>query len=155
MLENMSKNLGIKIIIKKKGKITMNKKSDLGKIAVGAAIGAGAGLLLAPREGKETRKILKNKMDELVRKVKNIDSDKVKKNFDQKIKKLEKELNDLDKEKALAIAKKRSASIKKKADELVDLAKEKDDKVVEKAAVDVQKKVTEVTESVLKKLEEK
>lgn len=100
----------------------MSKKDNLGKIALGAAIGVGAGVLLAPHSGKETRKILKDKMDELVDKVRSIDSDKVKKEFDRKVKELEKEIKNLDKEKVLNIAKKKANSIKRKTDELVDLA---------------------------------
>lgn len=64
----------------------MSKKSDIGKIALGAALGVGAGVLLAPNSGKETRLLLKEKMNELFEKVKNIDSEKVKKEFDKKIK---------------------------------------------------------------------
>lgn len=44
------------------------KKSGLGKFIAGAAIGAGLGILFAPKKGSETRKELKEKMDELVNK---------------------------------------------------------------------------------------
>lgn len=37
------------------------KKRDLGKIAAGAALGAGLGILLAPKSGSETRKRIKRK----------------------------------------------------------------------------------------------
>ena len=33
-----------------------NKKSGLGKFVLGAAIGAGLGILFAPKKGSETRK---------------------------------------------------------------------------------------------------
>ena len=48
-------------------------KKGLGKFVLGAAIGAGIGLLFAPRSGKETRKLLKDKMDDLVKKAKELD----------------------------------------------------------------------------------
>ena len=56
----------------------MSKKSKLGMFVAGAAIGAGLGVLFAPRSGKETRKMLKDKMDELVEKARQITKEDVK-----------------------------------------------------------------------------
>ena len=42
--------------IRKKRKNNMEKKSGFGKFLAGAAIGAGLGVLFAPKSGKETRK---------------------------------------------------------------------------------------------------
>ena len=50
----------------------MNKK---GKFILGAGLGLGLGLLLAPKSGKETRKDLMDKCNELLNKVKNIQED--------------------------------------------------------------------------------
>ena len=41
-------------------------------VAVGTAVGAAAGVLFAPKSGKETREELKVKLDELKEKVKDI-----------------------------------------------------------------------------------
>ena len=38
------------------------KKKGLGKVAVGAAIGVGLGVLFAPKSGKETRQDISNKV---------------------------------------------------------------------------------------------
>lgn len=133
----------------------MSKKSDIGKIALGAALGVGAGVLLAPNSGKETRLLLKEKMNELFEKVKNIDSEKVKKEFDKKIKILEKEIKDLDKEKVLTIAKEKAKTIKEKADELVQLAMDKGNETIRIAAEEVRKRAIVVTRDVLEKLENK
>ena len=45
-------------------------KKGTGKFILGALVGAGLGLLFAPKSGKETRKALVNKADELIQKVK-------------------------------------------------------------------------------------
>ena len=80
-------------------------KKGLGKFAVGAAIGAGLGLLFAPKKGEEIRKELKVKLDDLLKKVDEIDAEDVKNEFDTRLNAIKKELKDLDKEKALDIAK--------------------------------------------------
>ena len=95
-------------------------KKGAGKFVLGAAVGAGLGLLFAPKKGKDLRADLKNKIDELVNQVKEIDPEDLKAEFDKKVAEIKEELEDLDKEKVLKIAKKKGNEIKKKADELVD-----------------------------------
>ena len=41
----------------------MSKKSGVGKFIAGAVLGAGLGILFAPKKGSETRKDLKEKLD--------------------------------------------------------------------------------------------
>lgn len=129
------------------------KKSGAGKFVLGAAIGAGLGILFAPRKGSETRKLLKQKMDEVIEQVKHIDKEEVKLAITDKIEEIKLELSDLDKEKVLDIAKEKGEQIKKKADELVSLAIEKGTPVLEKAADDVRNQAIKVVKEVLKKLE--
>ena len=45
----------------------MSKKSGMGKFVVGAALGAGLGVLFAPKKGSETRRELKEKLDEFIK----------------------------------------------------------------------------------------
>ena len=131
----------------------MSKKKALATLATGAAIGAGLGILFAPKKGSETRKELKAKLDELAGKVKEIDLDDVKDEFFAKVDSIKKELEDLDKEKALKIAKKKGEDLKRKSEELVQLAKQKGTPVLENVANEVREKAVVVVKDVLNKLE--
>lgn len=133
----------------------MNKsnKSGIAKFALGAAIGAGLGILFAPKKGSETRKDLKKKMNELIKKTKEIDIAEVRESIENKIEEIKMELVDLDKEKAIKIAKKKGKEIQEKAQELVDLAVAKGTPVLEKAAKEVREKAIVVVKEVLDKLE--
>ena len=131
----------------------MSKKSGFGKLLLGAGIGAGLGLLFAPKKGSDTRRDLKKKMDELVDKARGIDAQDVKENIEAKISEIKEELADLDKEKALNIAKKKAKKIQDAAEELVSYAVEKGTPVLENAADAVRKKAVVVTKEVLNKLE--
>ena len=44
----------------------MSKKSGAGKFVLGAVVGATVGLLFAPKSGKENRKAIKEKADDLI-----------------------------------------------------------------------------------------
>ena len=132
----------------------MSKKGT-GKFVLGAAIGAGLGLLFAPKEGRKLREELKNKLSDLLDQASEIDMEYVKKQFDKKVEEIKKELADLDKEKALDIAKKKADELKKKVQELADLAVEKGTPVLDETAKEVKTKANAVLKDVLKKLEEK
>lgn len=132
-----------------------NKKSGLCKFVAGAFLGAGLGVLFAPKKGSETRAALKEKIEQLFDQIKEIDVDDVKCEFDKKLKAIKKELADLDKEKVLDIAKEKAEDLKEMAQDLVDLAVEKGTPVLRDAAEEVRQKAIEVTKEVLKKLEDK
>lgn len=129
------------------------KKGGAGKLFGGIAIGAALGLLFAPKTGSETRKELKKKIDELIGKAKDIDIEEVKNTITDKIEDIKAELSDLDKEKALEIAKKQAAKIKVKCDELVDYAVKKGTPVLEKTAKEVKAKTVVVLKDIVDKLE--
>lgn len=133
--------------------MSKEKHSGLGKFIAGAAIGAGLGILFAPRKGSETRAQLKAKMNELVAQIKNIDIDEVKEEFNKKVEEIKAGLADLDKEKVLEIAKEKALQLKEKAQELVDLAIDKGTPLLRDAAEEVRLKAIDVTKDVLKKLE--
>ena len=129
------------------------KKSGLGKFVLGAAVGAAVGVLLAHKKGSETRKDLKNKLDDLVNKAKELNMEDVKFAIEMKVTEIKNELEDLDKEKVLKIAKKQASNLKDKADELVNYAIEKGTPVLEKAADAIREKTIVVTKEILNKLE--
>ncbi len=131
------------------------KKSGFGKFLAGAAIGAGLGILFAPKKGSETRQELKEKLDELANKIKGIDVEEVRESIEAKIEEIKEELKDLDKEKVLKIAKEKGAELKKKSEELVNLAVEKGTPVLQNAAEEVRQKTIVVVKEVLNKLENK
>ena len=130
-------------------------KKGLGKFVLGAAVGAGLGILFAPRSGKETRKMLKDKMDDLVKKAKELDKEEVKEAVIAKINEIKDGIRNLDKETAIEIAKKQGKKIRDKAEELVEYVKEKGTPVMEKTAESIRSKAIDVTKEVLNKLESK
>ena len=133
----------------------MSKKSGVGKFIAGAAIGAGLGSLFAPKKGSETRKKLKEKIDDMVIKIKSVDAEDIKNMFEEKVEEIKTELEDLDKEKTLKIAKKKAEEIKKKCQDLVNLAIAKGTPVLENAAEELRLKAIDVVSEVLEKLESK
>ena len=132
--------------------MSKEKGFGLGKFVLGAAVGAGLGILFAPKKGEETRKELRAKLDEIIDQTKKIDVKEVKNEFNRKVEEIKMELVDLDKEKVLEIAKEKGAALKVKAQELVDLAIEKGTPVLRRTANDVLENVIKVSKETQKKL---
>ena len=133
----------------------MGRRFGLGKFLGGLAIGASLGLLFAPDKGENTRKLLQKKLEDLVKKIKEIDPEEVKDQLLYKVEELQAELASLNKEKVKEIAVKKANEIKAKAEEIYKYAIEKGTPVVEKAADDVRRQALKVVKNVEDKLEEK
>jgi gas vesicle protein len=129
-------------------------KSGFGKFLLGAGIGVGLGILFAPKSGKETRRDLKEKMDDLVEKAKNIQVEDVKATIEAKVQEIKEDLKNLDKETVVSAIKSGAAKIKRKADELVEYAIEKGTPVIEAAAREVKASTVKTLESITAKLKE-
>ena len=134
-------------------KMGKNKKSGLGKFLLGAGIGAGIAMLFTKNTGKENREQLKKKIDDLILKIKSIDSKEVKENIEKKLQQLKVEIQTMDKEKALNIAKTQAKKIADLSLDLVNYVKEKGTPVMEKAADAVREKSIALTKEILNKLE--
>lgn len=130
-------------------------KRGLGKLVLGAGIGASLALLFAPKKGSELRNDIKNKISEFMKNVDDMTVSEIKDEFTTKIDEIKTGLNELDKETVLKVAKKKGNELKDKANELVELAKEKGTPVLEGIADDLKEKTISACQNVIDKLEEK
>ena len=133
--------------------MSKKKSSGFGKFALGTLVGASLGILFAPKKGSETRQDLKRLIDDMIAKIKDIDIDEVRETFEVKLYQLKEDIDDLDKEKVLKIAKKKAQQIQDAATELVNYAVEKGTPMLEKSANAIREKAIQTTKDVLKKLE--
>ncbi len=129
------------------------KKKGLAKFLTGVAVGTGLGILFAPKKGSETREQLKSKLDELLVKAKSLKKEDVALSIENKIEEIKLELDDLDKEKVLKIAKEKARKVQDMAEELVQYVIDKGTPVMEKTANTVREKAITVTKEILNKLE--
>ncbi len=130
----------------------MSKNNGIGKFLVGVGLGATVGMLLAPKSGKELRKDLKAKMDDLLEKAKNIKAEDVKATIEKKVEEIKEDLKKLDKETVASAIKDQAKKIKKKADDLVDYAVKKGTPVIEAAAREVKESTIKALEAATAKL---
>lgn len=122
---------------------------------LGALAGATVGMLFAPKTGKQLRKELGDKFEELMNTIKDVDINEVRDQIEMKAAELQVMLKDLDREKVLAIAKKQATAIKDKANELVDMAAKAAKPALEQIANETRNSAIKATKEVLKKLEAK
>ena len=124
----------------------MSKHSSLSKFVVGAGIGFGVGLLVAAKSGKETRKDIKNKFEELEDKLRNLSYDDLKDGAIEKLDELKVKINELDQEKASELIKDKVLDIKDKLTELSRYIKRKSSPVVKNIIAEINNKLDLLSE---------
>ena len=129
--------------------------SGFGKFVAGVAVGAAIGVLYAPKKGSETREDLKELIEDIIGKIKDIDVQDVKDAIALKIADIKQSISELDKEKIVELAKEKGALLKAKCEDLIAFAKEKGIPAVEKTAKELKEKTATVTKEVVAKLEER
>lgn len=130
------------------------KKSKLGALVAGIGIGAAAGMLLAPKSGEETRKDIQKKAKQIGKKVKDIDLNQVKEDLVKEFDKFKNEMKDMDKDKAMKLAKEQGTKLLAKCEDLITMAKEKSAPMIEKTGKDIKKKLSEMLADASEKLSE-
>ncbi len=128
-------------------------KKGIGTFLAGAAIGAGLGILFAPKKGSETRAELKEAITDLVDKAKNLEKEDVKLYIETKTEEIKKAISELDKEKVMDYAKDKAKAINAKAEELVKYVVDKGTPVMKETANNIRVKTASVTRDILNKLE--
>ncbi len=128
-------------------------KKGMGKFLIGAGIGAAITALFTTEKGKEYQAKISSMCEEMIKKVRELDSKEVKENIENKIADIKNELADLDKEKVKEKAKKLAKDIEVKTKELAKYAKEKGTPVMEEMAENLRVEAIKATKAVLSKVE--
>ena len=129
-------------------------QSKFRSFLTGTFVGVGLGILLAPKEGNETRNDLKKSFSLLVDTVKDIDIEETKENLLKKVNEIKKELSQMDAVTIKEVAEEKVDFVKEKCDDLMKLAKEKGAPVVERAAKEVKESASTLLHEFLDELEE-
>lgn len=130
------------------------KKGKVGALIAGIGIGAAAGMLLAPKSGKETRQDIKDQAKKMSKKVKDIDLNELKENLVKEFDKFKNEMKNMDKEKAMRLAKEQGTKLLNSCEDLINAAKEKSAPMIEKTGKDIKKKLSEILADASEKLSE-
>ncbi|MCR5483006.1 MAG: hypothetical protein K6E99_01165 [Bacilli bacterium] len=131
----------------------MGKRGSFKDLLLGVGVGVVIGALFTPRTGEENRKLLKEKANETIDKVKKIDFEALKTKLYDEYYNLKDELENMDSETAQRIAKEKVSELQAKADKVIAAAIEENKPKVEKSLVELKKKLAAVLKEVSKKLE--
>ena len=104
-------------------------KKGLGKIALGATVGAGLALLFAPKKGSDLRRDIKKKIDDIIKDVDQMKVEDIKKEFKDKVEEVTNGIEDLNKEKGTPVLEGMANDLREKvisaAQEVIDKLEEK------------------------------
>ena len=124
----------------------MKKKTGIiGALVGGTIIGATAGVLLAPKSGKETRKDIVKKAKKITNKVKTLEIEDIKTYITEKVAEIEKYLKNLEKEKD---AKRKITKIQKEVKKLGDNIKDNAEETYQNMVNGLKEKVDEVSKKI-------
>ncbi len=129
------------------------KKKTVGTLVTGTLVGAGLGILFAPKKGEDTRKEIKDKCKKVSKKVKNLDKEDVVEFVENAKKEIQKDIEDLKNEKALDKVKEKANEIKVRCDEVLETAKTAGNNALEKGVRDFKSKTVKVLQEMIDKLE--
>lgn len=119
-------------------------KSGFKKFLIGAGIGTAIGILFATKPGKETRKELREKFDELESKLKDIDFDNLKEEVTNKLSDLKEYITDLDQEKLASATKEKIVLAKDKVSDLGKVVLKKSNPKIKALLVDLTEKLDDL-----------
>ena len=132
----------------------MKKENNvLAALITGTLIGAGLGVLFAPKKGSETRKDLKKGYKKITNKVKDIEKEDVEEFIRDAKNEIEAELKDLSKEKILSKARDKAREIKIRCDEILEMATVAGNQALEKKVSEFKKDTVRVLKEIINKLE--
>lgn len=123
-----------------------------GHFFTGALFGIGLGLLLAPKEGSETREELKKSLQNLKDTIKNVDIDETKEMITKKIADIKKEATNIDLSEAKKIIIEKKEIITNECDNFVkDIKKEQAPKIVAKVNK-IKENTNNIADNVIEKI---
>ncbi len=128
-------------------------QSKFGHFLTGALIGVGLGVLLAPKAGTETRENLRKSFKDLTDTIKNIDIERTKIDFLQRLSNIQEELAKLNANEAVKEIQAKSLMIEKECDELVKESQKEELPSVEKAALEMKQKTKALADEMIEKIE--
>lgn len=112
-------------------------------------LGVIVGILLAPRPGKEVRDDIKDRSLEVIKKLKNIDSDELKKEITSKFVEMKNDVKDLDAQKAKELLMEKSLEVKEWFDDTIENIK--DNEELKKSLINARDSFIGLSENALKK----
>ena len=130
-------------------------QNKMGHFFTGAIIGVGLGLLIAPKEGSETREKLKKSFNNLLDTIDNINIDKTSDSIVNKIVDLKNKITSINYEEAKEIINDKKEILDNECDNLIkEIKKEKAPKVVENVKK-IKRKTNNLANDVIEKIDQK
>ncbi len=125
----------------------------LAAMGAGAIIGAGAGILFAPRKGSDTRKKIKESFVNLKDKLSNISEEDVQEFIEKKLDEIDREINTLELMNNYKQARRQAKKVIKKINKLISYTAKKKLDGFEDLIEDLRERAEDISEEILTNLE--